>query len=162
MSDNQEHILSNSNSTADVQGNQKTLSLLVDHWITAFNTHNVEQIVSLYSDDAELFDPGMRYPRRGRDAIRTWFTQRFGQMSTIQYTRTNSFLGTNEGAVTWIASGKTPALLRQRWLSQPYEVEGVSIFRVQDGHIHWQHGFYDHLSVVERVLPFLKWLPLKL
>ncbi len=160
--ENQEQTVHNAASTPGARNDDSVLSSLVAHWIAAFNTHDVQRIVSLYSEDAELFDPGMRNPRQGRDAIHSWFTQRFQQMPSIQYTRTNSFLKEDEGAVTWIARGNTPALLRQRWLSRPYEVEGVSIFVVRDGHIHWQHGFYDHLSVVERVLPFLKWLPLKL
>jgi uncharacterized protein (TIGR02246 family) len=138
------------------------LSSLVDRWIVAFNTHDARQIVSLYHEDAELFDSGMRYPRKGREAIRAWFTQRFEQMPSIEYVRMKSFLQAEEGVVTWIARGSTPALLGQRWLVRPYEVEGVSQFIMRDGRIYWQHGFYDHLSIVEKVLPFLKWLPIKL
>ena len=46
------------------------LSLLhppVNHWVEAFNAHNIAAIVSLYTEDAELFDSGMKHPRRGRD-----------------------------------------------------------------------------------------------
>jgi hypothetical protein len=33
---------------------------------------------------------------------------------------------------------------------------------MEHGLISWQHGYYDHLQVVEKVLPPLRWLPLKL
>lgn len=140
----------------------KVISALVHRWIAAFNSHDVERIVELYADDAELFDPGMRRPRLGRYEIRTWFLQRFRHMPTIQYTPQQSFFKEREGAVCWITRGHTPPLLRQRWLVRPFEVDGVSVFRVDHGLISWQHGYYDHLQIVEKVFPPLRWLPLKL
>ncbi|GCF11162.1 nuclear transport factor 2 family protein [Dictyobacter arantiisoli] len=138
------------------------LGPLVLAWIAAFNAHDVKQIASFYTQDAELFDSGMKRARRGRDEIIGWFTQRFQKMPAIQYMPTHSFFNAQEAVVCWIASGNTPVLLGQRWLSHPFEVEGVSIFRIQAGSIQWQHGYYDHLQIVERVLPPLRWLPLKL
>src|SRR5687767_1006665 len=102
---------------------------VVKAWITAFNAHDVAQIVTLYTEDAELFDSGMRRPRRGRAQIEQWFTQRFRQMPTISYAPTSRFFREQEAAVCWLASGHTPALLRQRWLMRPFQVDGVSIFR---------------------------------
>jgi len=140
----------------------KTISTLVYRWIAAFNAHNVEQIAALYTENAELFDSGMKRPRRGRDQITSWFVQRFRQMPTIQYTPYQNFFKESEGTIQWIVRGHTPPVLRQRWLMRPFEVEGVSIFRMDHGLISWQHGYYDHLHIVEQVLPPLKWLPLKL
>lgn len=142
--------------------NGAEISTLVNRWIAAFNAHDVEQIVALYAEDAELFDTGMRHARKGHTEITSWFTQRFQQMHTIQYTPTQHFFNAHEAAICWQARGHTPPLLRQRWLSRPFQVDGVSIFQIRSGLIHWQHGYYDHLRIVEQVLPPLKWLPLKL
>ncbi len=144
-----------------LQTNKDILSTLLNRWIAAFNAHDVEQIVALYAKDAELFDTGMRRPRKGHDEIAYWFAQRFQQMPTIQYTPTKSFFNEGEAAIYWITRGHTPPILRQRWLSRPFQVDGVSIFLVRSGLIHWQHGYYDHLQIVEKVLPALRWLPLK-
>jgi hypothetical protein len=43
-----------------------SLQLLVNQWVEAFNAHDVSSIVALYADDAQLFDSGMKHPRRGR------------------------------------------------------------------------------------------------
>jgi ketosteroid isomerase-like protein len=134
----------------------------VDHWIAAFNAHDVEKIVELYTENAELFDSGMRYTRKGHHAIKKWFTQRFQQMPTIQYVPQNKFFNEKGAVVHWLAQGHTPPLLRQRWLMRPFEVDGVSIFSIENGLIIWQHGYYDHLQIIEKVLPPLRWLPLKL
>ena len=136
---------------------------IVKRWIAAFNAHDVAAIVLLYADDAELFDTGMKRPRHGRGEIEQWFTTRFRTVPSIAYTPASHLFAGEQAAVTWTASGRTPRLLGQSWLSRPFRVDGVSIFTLRDGLIQKQHGYYDHLAVVERALPPLKWLlPIRL
>jgi uncharacterized protein (TIGR02246 family) len=164
VSRKEKHLQMNSNDNkpegATTSGDE--ISTLVNSWIAAFNAHDVESIIAHYAEDAELFDTGMKHARKGRHEITSWFTQRFRHMPTIQYTPTQHFFNETEAAICWLAKGHTPAILGQRWLSRPFQVDGVSIFLVRSGLISWQHGYYDHLSIVEQVLPPLKWLPLKL
>lgn len=140
---------------------ERAVSELLHEWIAAFNAHDVMRLVALYTEDAELCDTGMKHPRKGRNEITAWFTERFRGMPTIQYTPTRFFLQESEAGICWISKGRTPPLLRQRWLSRPFEVDGVSIFLLQGGLICWQHGYYDHLRVAEGVIPPLRWLPLR-
>src|SRR5437879_2770221 len=88
----------------------------VREWIAAFNAHDVSALVALYTDEAELGDSGMKYPRRGKAAIEDWFTQRFARMPTIEYIPTHHyFMAEHQAAVTWTARGRTPRLLGQKW-----------------------------------------------
>lgn len=136
---------------------------LVNQWIAAFNNHSVSAIVALYADDAELFDSGMKRPRHGRDEIEQWFTARFQTMPVSSYTLTNQLFGPDQAMVTWTTSGLSPRLLGQSWLSRPFQIDGVSVFTMRDGRIQKQRGYYDHLSALEQILPFLKWvLPARL
>jgi len=139
-----------------------SLQLLVNQWIEAFNAHDVSSIAALYADDADLFDSGMKHPRHGRTEIERWFAQRFSAMPTITYTPTHQLFASGYAAVLWTASGRSPRILGQPWLSRPFQVDGVSIFTIRDGHIQSQRGYYDHLSILERILPPLKWLPFRL
>jgi steroid delta-isomerase-like uncharacterized protein len=139
------------------------VQILVDQWIAAFNQHNVSAIVALYATDAELFDSGMKHPRHGRIEIEQWFTRRFQTMPTFSYTPHNQMIVADQAVVTWTARARSPRLLGQRWLSRPFQVDGVSVFILQDGLIQNQRGYYDHLSALEQILPFLKWvLPARL
>lgn len=131
---------------------------LVNRWIDAFNGHNVSAIVGLYADDAELYDSGMRRPRRGRGEIEEWFTTRFRTMPAITYIPSSQMFTESRAAVTWMTRGRSPRLLGQRWLARPFQVEGVSIFTLDNGLIKRQRGYYDHLSPLEQILPFLKWV----
>jgi steroid delta-isomerase-like uncharacterized protein len=135
---------------------------LVHQWIEAFNEHNVSTIVALYADNAELFDPSMKRPCRGRKEIERWFTNRFQSMPSLAYIPVYHLFNEAQAAVTWTASGKSPRLLGLPWFSRPFQVEGVSIFTFHDGFIQKQRGYYDHLSLVEQILPPLKILPARL
>jgi ketosteroid isomerase-like protein len=131
----------------------------VNQWVEAFNSHNVAAIVALYTEDAELFDSGMKHPRRGHEEIEHWFRQRFSSMPSIRYMPSGQvFMEEGQTVVVWTASGHSPRLLGQAWLSRPFQVDGVSLFTLRNGLIYKQRGYYDHLSVLEQILPPLKWI----
>ncbi|HLZ81302.1 MAG TPA: nuclear transport factor 2 family protein [Ktedonobacteraceae bacterium] len=144
-----------------IQENEKQVSLhrtVVNQWIEAFNGHNVPAIVSLYTEDAELYDSGMKHPRRGRAEIEQWFTTRFQTMPSITYTSASQLFTETQAAVTWTVRGRGPRLLGQSWLVRPLQVHGVSVFYLVNGQIQQQRGYYDHLSALEQILPPLKGL----
>ncbi len=131
----------------------------VSAWIEAFNAHDVAAIVALYADDAELFDSGMKRPRRGRAEIESWFARRFSSMPAITYTPSDcTIMQEDRIAVAWTTRGRGPRLLGQPWLARPFQVDGVSIFTLRAALIARQRGYYDHLAVVEQLVPPLKWL----
>ena len=129
----------------------------VGRWIAAFNAHDLATIVSLYRDDAELFDSGMPRPRHGHTEIERWFRWRFAS-TPITYIPTGEDPGENgQVIVAWIARGSGPRLLSR--FTRSFEVAGKSYFTLSDGVIKKQHGVYDHLSVLRQVVPLFKWLP---
>ncbi len=133
-------------------------SSLVNRWIEAFNRHDVAGIVALYAENAELFDSGMKRPRHGRNQIELWFNRRFRTMPSIAYIPAGQLFAEEQVAVVWTVRGRTPRLLGQPWLSCSFQVDGVSLFTIEDGLIAKQRGYYDYLSFIEQVLPPLKWL----
>ncbi len=139
-----------------------SLHSLVNRWIEAFNAHDVASIVALYTDDAELFDSGMKHPHRGRTEIERWFARRFSSMPTITYTPTHQLFACEYAVVLWTTRGRSPRILGQSWLSRPFQVNGVSVFTLRDGYIQNQRGYYDHLSALGQILPPLTWLPFRL
>ena len=131
---------------------------VVQRWIDAFNRHRVSELVALYKEDAELFDAGMKRKRWGHREIEAWFTSRFRMTPTITYTPHAHFVSDGQIAVQWTTHGRLERLLGQKWLGRPFTVDGVSIFSIENGLIQKQRGYYDHLSLVEQILPPLKWL----
>jgi len=145
-----------------VQTNEKmptNLPPTISQWVESFNTRNVAAIIALYADGAELFDSGMRRPRRGYTEIEHWFSWRF-RSTPLTYTPTEQVRAENDQiVVSWIANGRGPRLFGLPLFARSFQVNGKSYFTLRDGLIQKQQGVYDHMSVLKQIAPPLKWLP---
>ena len=61
-------------------------------WFEAFNVHNLEQLLSLYDDQAEHFSPKLkiRNPEtkgliKGKNELRVWWQDAFDRLPTLHY-----------------------------------------------------------------------------
>ena len=61
-------------------------------WFDAFNNHNLDQLLSLYDDDAEHFSPKLKIKKtetnglvKGKKALHDWWQDAFEQLPTLQY-----------------------------------------------------------------------------
>ena len=68
-------------------------NLAIAHlWFEAFNSHNLEKLLSLYDDDAEHFSPKLkiRHPETkglvtGKEALRSWWKDAFDRLPSLHY-----------------------------------------------------------------------------
>lgn len=81
----------------------KNLSI-AHKWFDAFNRHDLEQLLSLYDDDAEHFSPKLKVKKpetnglvKGKKALHDWWQEAFEQMPTLTYKVTS--LTANENRV---------------------------------------------------------------
>lgn len=70
---------------------QKNLSI-AHAWFEAFNSHNLEKLLSLYDNEAEHFSPKLkiRHPETnglvtGKNALRNWWQEAFDRLPTLKY-----------------------------------------------------------------------------
>lgn len=61
-------------------------------WFEAFNTHDLEALLSLYDDNARHFSPKLKIRRPetnglvvGKDALRDWWRDAFDRLPSLQY-----------------------------------------------------------------------------
>jgi limonene-1,2-epoxide hydrolase len=82
-----------------------TKNLSIAHkWFEAFNNHNLEQLLSLYDDDAEHFSPKLKIKNpetnglvKGQKELYDWWQEAFEQLPTLHYKITS--LTANENRV---------------------------------------------------------------
>jgi limonene-1,2-epoxide hydrolase len=61
-------------------------------WFEAFNSHNLEKLLSLYDDEAQHYSPKLkiRHPETnglviGKNALRSWWQDAFDRLPTLHY-----------------------------------------------------------------------------
>ena len=69
-----------------------SLQAIAFKWFDAFNNHNLEQLLSLYDDEAEHFSPKLKIRKpetnglvSGKQALREWWQDAFNRLPTLHY-----------------------------------------------------------------------------
>lgn len=65
-------------------------------WFDAFNKHNLDELLRLYSEEAEHYSPKLaaRLPEtkgliKGKSALKAWWKDAFDRLPSLQYTCTS-------------------------------------------------------------------------
>jgi len=97
-----------------------------------FDTHDLERIMSFFSDDAVFESPrgsepwGTRFT--GKAAVREAFAGRFSGIPDVRYQQDDHFVDGDRGASEWTLSGTTTAGSR-------IEVRGCDLWTFRDGQV---------------------------
>lgn len=102
---------------------------LVQEWVRRFNEGDVEGLASLYASDAVNHQVVME-PLHGRAAIRGMFEVEFGRAAMTCLVE-NLFEDGEWAILEW---------------RDPGGLQGCGFFRVRDGMIVFQRGYFDQLS----------------
>lgn len=102
---------------------------LTEKWVTIFNSANAEALAELYHEDA-INHQVANNPVEGKDAIKQMFTDEFNTADMVCIIE-NIFEDGDWAILEW----KDPDGLR-----------GCSFFKVKDGKIKFQRGYWDKLS----------------
>lgn len=72
-----------------IKENNKTIA---HEWFNAFNEHDLEKLLSLYSDTAQHFSPKLILVKphtsgliKGKQALREWWKEAFERLPTLHY-----------------------------------------------------------------------------
>ena len=70
----------------------ENLQSIAFKWFDAFNNHNLEQLLSLYDDDAEHYSPKLKIRKPetqgmiiGKPALREWWQDAFDRLPRLNY-----------------------------------------------------------------------------
>ena len=102
---------------------------VVMKWVDAFNRADVEALVALYKEDA-VNDQVAYAPCEGRAAIKEMFETEFARATMV--CRVENLFEDGDWAIL-------------EW-SDPLGLRGCGFFRIDDGAIAFQRGYFDKLS----------------
>ncbi len=65
---------------------------IANKWFAAFNAHDIEALLMLYSENAEHYSPKLKVLQpetngliKGKQALRNWWTHAFNRLPSLQY-----------------------------------------------------------------------------
>ena len=105
---------------------------LVQAWVEAFNRRDAERLAALYSEDAVNHQVA-ESPVEGRDAIRAMFAKAFALANMVCIPE-NLFEDGQWAILEW---------------RDPLGLRGCGFFRIVDGTIVFQRGYWDKLSFLQ-------------
>lgn len=72
--------------------NPETLQSIAFRWLDAFNSHQLEQLLSLYDEEAKHFSPKLKIRKpetngfvEGKSALREWWKEAFERLPSLHY-----------------------------------------------------------------------------
>lgn len=98
-------------------------------WVEAFNTGDAARLADFYHDDAVNHQVALD-PVKGREAIRAMFAAEFAAADMVCIVE-NVFEDGDWGILEW---------------RDPKGLRGCGFFRIRDGRIAFQRGYWDRLS----------------
>jgi limonene-1,2-epoxide hydrolase len=105
---------------------------VIQAWVEAFNRGNADEMAAFYRDDAINHQVALE-PVTGREAIRAAFAREFAEAEMVCIVE-NIFEDGEWAILEW---------------RDPLGLRGCGFFRVEDGKIAFQRGYWDRLSFLK-------------
>ncbi len=95
---------------------------IAHRWFEAFNNHNLEQLISLYDEDAQHFSPKLKITKpetkgyvKGKIALTNWWKEAFEQLPSLNYKVSSLTADTNRVFMEYTRSveGETDLLVAE-------------------------------------------------
>jgi len=130
----------------------KTPKEVLQAWVEAMNERDAHKAAALYSDDAINIQVAVDEPVCGREAILQGFLS-FFRAFPDNYTHVENLFEDGEWAIIEWSGGGT--LLGEfagiAPSSQQFTLRGCGFFKVINGKIHFQRGYWDKATLFKQI-----------
>lgn len=99
-------------------------------------TGNVEPLVALFSEDAELINLAMSEALRGQDGARQFWQNYLSVFERIHSRFTHVVESDDTAFLEWISEGALST-------SEPVQYQGISVLETHNGQVHRFRTYYD-------------------
>jgi steroid delta-isomerase-like uncharacterized protein len=121
-------------------------------WNEAWNAHEVESILSYFTDDIVFKDLGGARVMRGKAQMRTWIDETLSAFPDFRTDLKSLFVSGKWAGSEWVASGTLKGRLHHlQPTGKGYSVRGASIMELRDGKIKRNTDFYDSATMIRQL-----------
>jgi steroid delta-isomerase-like uncharacterized protein len=125
---------------------------MLQDWNEAWNAHEVERILSYFTDDIVFEDLGGARVMRGKGQMRTWIKETLSAFPDFRTDIKSLFVSGERAGSEWVASGTLKGQLhRLKPTDKSYSVRGASIMELRDGKIKRNVDYYDSATMIRQL-----------
>jgi steroid delta-isomerase-like uncharacterized protein len=124
---------------------------VVEAWPRYFSAHDVDGLVSLYTENAVYEDVPWGHTWRGKTQVRAMLQGFFRAWSDLKMQCTSTFRGEDRAAIEWLLTGTQLALPNKGPVQGAYSLRGVTIIELQDGKIRHSRDYWDYVTLLRQV-----------
>ena len=129
----------------------KAAKMLQD-WNEAWNAHDVEKILSDFTDDIVFEDLGGARVMSGKAQMRTWITETLSAFPDFRTDVKSLFVSGRWAGSEWVATGTLKGRLHHlKPTGKSYSVRGASITELRDGKIKRNVDYYDSAIMIRQL-----------
>ncbi len=126
-------------------------SKVAENWIEAWNSHDVERILAVFTPDVIYEDVPFGVVNHGAAELRAFASGFIAAVPDFRLELVNSSLKGGHGTIEWILSGTDVGLYKT---GRRFSVRGVAVIEVEGQQISRNSDYYD-LATVQRQLGLL-------
>jgi steroid delta-isomerase-like uncharacterized protein len=126
---------------------------IMEEFRAAWNSRDVDKIVSFYADDCVLEDMGLGVVCHGKKELYNFIRQWYVDYPDLRFEWKSRFNAGNWVAGEWTMTGtnvhsSNPAIPAT---GKRFSVRGVSIIEVQEGKIKRETDYYNQLTIMQQL-----------
>ena len=121
---------------------------LAEKWIAAWNSHNPDKMLSLFTDDIVYEDVAFGEVSHGSAELRKFAASEFEGVPDLELKLLGVNIHGGHGTIEWTFSGTDKGVYKT---GKKFSVRGVSVIDMRDGKISRNLDFYDVATIMRQV-----------
>lgn len=123
-------------------------SAIPSKWIAAWNSHDVEKLVALFTPDVTYEDVPFSQVSHGSADLRKFVQSEFESCPDLHVELVSSWTQGGHGVMQWIFSGTDKGFFKT---GKKFSVRGASIIELKNGKISHNQDYYDAATLMRAV-----------
>jgi steroid delta-isomerase-like uncharacterized protein len=126
----------------------KGRTVVAEKWIAAWNSHDPDKMLPVFTDDVYYEDVAYGEVSRGHAELRKFAASEFEAVPDLELKLVRASIQGDHGTIEWSFSGTDKGVYKT---GKKFTVRGVSVIDVRDGKISRSLDFYDSGTIMRQV-----------
>jgi steroid delta-isomerase-like uncharacterized protein len=124
----------------------------LEEWAAGWSTHDIERVVSLYTDDCIYEDVPLGIVNRGKEQLRAFGRQVFDAFPDVRIELTSQFAARDWALLEWVMSGTHKGdLPGMPATNAAFSVRGATALELKNGRISRNSDYWDLATLLTQI-----------